>query len=80
MGIAMKNTPQKFAPEELYSLVAEAEDILSPLVDQAMLSPKPCPKCDSKMVCVVDPDNPFTSGKLIQNFILQCPACWTRSS
>jgi len=75
----MKNTPQ-FSQEELVTLVKESEDILTPLLEEAMPAPQPCPNCGSKTVCIVDPHNPFTPGKLLQNFILQCPACWTHIS
>ena len=71
----MKNSDSQLTQEQLITIVNDTEDILTPLLEKSLPKQRKCDACDSPMVLSVDPEEPFSTDSLLQNFIQVCPVC-----
>ncbi len=70
----MSDQPQ-LSEEQIRSLLSGTEDLLTPVAEKAIPSPRTCDHCGGRMLPVVDPNQPFLEGELMPNYLLECPAC-----
>ena len=72
----LKIMPQKRVRELLQEFGGQEDlSVQADTTVKEYIDTKVCPECSSKLIPFVNPNNPFTEGKLTPNFLCRCASC-----